>query len=156
TGNDSIYGQGGVDILNGGQGNDLIDGSDGDDILTGGLDDDSLYGRAGQDRLRGSSGNDMLVGGLGDDLLWGGQGRDTFTYNQVNEFGDTIFDFEIDRDRIDLSTIFNGNASLGSNVLAQQVGSHTAILADTGSGMEQVAILMNVNANTLDNNNFTF
>ena len=156
TGHDSIYGQGGIDILNGGQGNDLIDGSDGDDILTGGQGDDSLYGRAGQDRLRGSSGNDMLVGGLGDDLLWGGQGSDTFTYNQVNEFGDTIFDFEIERDRIDLSAIFNGNASLGSNVIAQQVDNNTAILANTGSGLEQVALLMNVNANTLDNSNFTF
>ncbi|MEL7510408.1 MAG: Ig-like domain-containing protein, partial [Cyanobacteria bacterium J06554_1] len=156
TGNDSIYGQGGIDVLNGGEGDDLIDGGDGDDLLTGGLGNDSLYGRAGQDRLRGSSGNDVLVGGVGDDLLWGGQGSDTFTYNQVNEFGDTIFDFEIVRDRIDLSAIFNGNASLGSNVIVQQVDNNTAILANTGSGMEQVAMLMNVTADRLDSSNFTF
>lgn len=74
----------------------------------------------------------------------------------MNEFGDTIFNFEIVRDRIDLSTIFNGNASLGSNVVVQQVGNNAAILANAGSGMEQVAMLMDVNAETLDDSNFTF
>ncbi|MEO1509863.1 MAG: type I secretion C-terminal target domain-containing protein, partial [Cyanobacteria bacterium J06633_23] len=69
---------------------------------------------------------------------------------------DTIFDFEIVRDRIDLSAIFNGNASLGSNVIVQQVDNNTAILANTGSGMEQVAMLMNVTADKLDSSNFTF
>lgn len=68
----------------------------------------------------------------------------------------TMFSFEIVRDRIDLSSIFNGNASLGSNVIARQDSNHTAILADTGLGMEQVALLLNVDADTLDNNNFIF
>ena len=85
-----------------------------------------------------------------------GEGRDFFTYTQPSEFGDVINDFEIVRDRIDLSSIFNGNASLGNNVTAQQVGNHTAVFADAGSGLEQVALLLNVNADTLDNSNFIF
>ncbi|MGB7249231.1 MAG: Ig-like domain-containing protein, partial [Phormidesmis sp.] len=156
SGNDILNGQNGRDLLSGGSGSDLIYGGDGDDLLTGGSNDDILYGEAGQDLLRGSSGNDVLIGGTGDDLLFGGQGRDAFTYTRIDEFGDTIYDFEIVRDRIDLSGIFNGNASLGSNVIAQQNRNHTAILADTGSGMEQVALLLNVNADTLDNSNFIF
>ncbi len=153
---DILSGGDGNDILNGGSQDDFIDGGDGDDLLTGGLGRDRLYGQAGRDRLRGSSGNDLLSGGLGDDLLWGGQGSDAFTYSNVDEFGDVIYDFEVVRDRIDLSTIFNGNARLGSNVIAQQVANHTSILANTGSGMEQVALLLNVNANTISNDNFNF
>lgn len=156
SGNDTLSGQNGADLLSGGSGDDLLYGGDGEDLLTGGAGNDILYGQAGQDNLRGSDGNDVLVGGLGDDLLYGGQGSDTFTYTQVNEFGDVIYDFEIIRDRIDLSALFNGNASLGSNVTAQQVGRHTAILANTGSSIEQVALLLDVNANTIDDSNFIF
>ena len=156
SGDDEVYGESGVDVINGGSGNDRLFGGEGNDLLTGGSEDDLLFGGGGRDLLRGGSGNDRLTGGDGDDLLFGGQGEDTFVYNQTSEFGDVIQDFEIVRDRIDLSVVFNGNASLGSNVTTQQVGNHTAILADVGSESAQVAFLLNVNAETLDNSNFVF
>ncbi|MEO0769252.1 MAG: M10 family metallopeptidase C-terminal domain-containing protein, partial [Cyanobacteria bacterium J06649_4] len=100
--------------------------------------------------LRGGSGNDTIIGGEGDDLLSGGQGNDIFAYTQVSEFGDVIQDFEIVRDRIDLSQITNGSASLGSGITTEQIGNHTAVFANS----DQVALLLNVNANTLDESNF--
>lgn len=48
------------------------------------------------------------------------------------------------------SAIYNGNASLDGNGTAQQVGNHTAVLADS----DQVALLLNVNARILDDSNF--
>ncbi len=156
SGNDLIAGDDGDDIMNGGSGLDTLYGGLGNDILNGGSGDDLIYGGAGSDIIRGSTGNDMLVGGDGSDLLFGGQGDDRFVYESLSEFGDTILDFEIVRDRIDLQGIFNGNAALGSNVQAQQLGLHSLILANTGSGMQQVAMLLNVNASTLDSSNFIF
>ena len=141
-------------LLDGCIGNDLLYGGLGADLLSGGSQNDTLYGEDDRDLLRGDSGNDILVGGADSDLLFGGQGRDIFRYEQADEFGDTIFDFEIVRDRIDLSAIFNGNASLGSNVVVQQTGNNTLLMADTGDGMQQVAMLLNVNAVTIDNDNF--
>ena len=155
SGDDLIYGGSGVDVINSGSGNDLLYGDDGDDLLTGGSGRDSLYGGSGVDLLRGGSDDDLLHGGDGDDLLYGGQGSDTFVYTQTSEFGDTISDFEIVRDRLDLSALFDDQqASLGNGVSLQQVGSHTAVFANSGAGDEQVALLLNVNADTLDSSNF--
>ena len=156
SGNDVVYGRDGKDLMNGGSGNDLLFGGRGDDLLSGGSGDDTLYGQAGRNLLRGGNGNDWLIGGIADDLLFGGQGDDVFRYEHANEFGDIILDFEIVRDRIDLSSIFNGNASLGSNVVAQGAGRNTMIMANAGSGMQLVAMLTDVNAITIDDSNFIF
>ncbi|MGD1899495.1 MAG: hypothetical protein ACFB16_21435, partial [Phormidesmis sp.] len=152
SGDDVAYGQAGVDVMNGGSGNDTLYGGLGNDLLTGGSEDDLLFGGAGRDLLRGGSGNDTLTGGDGADILSGGQGSDIFAYTQASEFGDVIQDFEIVRDRIDLSQITNGSASLGNGITVQQVGNHAAVLADA----DQVALLLNVNAATLDDSNFVF
>ncbi|MEL6553282.1 MAG: Ig-like domain-containing protein [Cyanobacteria bacterium J06621_11] len=156
SGNDLMYGGDGTDVLNGGSGEDTLFGGAERDLLTGGSENDTLYGEAGQDLLRGGSGDDTLIGGEGDDILAGGQGADRFTYTQVSEFGDLIQDFEIVRDRIDLSAIFNGNASLGNGVNVRQAGNHTAVSTTINGVDDQVALLLNVNAQTLDDSNFVF
>jgi VCBS repeat-containing protein len=150
-GNDRIYGEAGDDILNGGSGDDYLDGGPGNDILNGGSGNDTLIGGAGNDILNGGTGNDILIGGPGRDRLTGGQGRDIFRFNAVNEGLDTITDFEILQDRIDLRQI----AGLRwGNVGLQQRGSDTLFSVTLGGQTHNLATLLNVNANTLSAQHF--
>ncbi|WP_028312012.1 beta strand repeat-containing protein [Derxia gummosa] len=82
AGDDSISGLGGYDSLSGAAGNDFISGGDGNDTLEGG------------------EGNDTLAGDAGNDSLTGGTGADSFV---LGEGYDTIGDFDINADRIDVS-----------------------------------------------------
>lgn len=69
---------------------------------------DRIVGNAGSNRLEGNFGNDELIGGAGNDSLLGGRGLDTLTggagsdqfFFGLNEFRDTILDFEDDIDTI--------------------------------------------------------
>ncbi len=74
-------------------GRDSVRGGDGDDSIFGGDGDDSLFGEADED---------FLYGGTGDDLLTGGADLDTFVFVE-NGGNDTITDFVVDTDLIDLS-----------------------------------------------------
>ena len=111
-GNDIIDGGTGNDILNGGVGDDALDGGSGNDLLRGDTGNDSLKGGDGQDDLQGGDGDDSLDGGDGNDVLDGGTGADTLTGGAgQDEFkvyaGDTVADFDIDEDKIDLDDIYN-------------------------------------------------
>jgi Ca2+-binding RTX toxin-like protein len=121
SGNDTVRGNDGNDSLYGGSGNDSLYGDAGNDRLYGGSGNDKLYGGADNDRLYGDSGNDKLFGGAGDDVLTGGSGNDTLvgdagsntfiggsgkdTFEIANQTGtiDTIADFRVGQDVIDLS-----------------------------------------------------
>ena len=120
SGDDIVYGQGGTDVIYGHTGNDYLDGGEDDDGLRGGLGNDTLLGGSGDDILVGDEGNDVLIGGtgndtiipgLGNDVIVGGLGDDTMTSGQgsntflwlANELGtDTIDDFKLGEDKIDL------------------------------------------------------
>ncbi|MGL4964406.1 MAG: M10 family metallopeptidase C-terminal domain-containing protein [Inquilinus sp.] len=93
-GNDTIIGNGSVNLLNGFNGNDTIDGGAGHDLLDGG------------------AGNDLLHGGSAMDQLTGGAGTDSFIFATTGESPSTaagrdlITDFNhAQGDRIDLSLI---------------------------------------------------
>lgn len=77
-------------------------GTAGADTLTGGTGDDMLSGAAGNDRLNGGAGNDILMDGAGSDTLTGGAGADAFILSGDGT-ADTILDFDIAQDTIDLS-----------------------------------------------------
>ncbi|WP_454630035.1 calcium-binding protein [Bradyrhizobium cenepequi] len=66
----------GDDTVYGGGGNDLITGGHGDSSLFGGAGNDSIYGGSGNDTLDGGSGNDYLRAGTGAQSLVGGDGND--------------------------------------------------------------------------------
>lgn len=83
---DTLFGNGVVNVLTGGAGNDVLNakggddtliGGDGDDILTAGEGDDTALGGDGDDRLGGRTGDDVLDGGAGDDRIAGQLGDDT-------------------------------------------------------------------------------
>ena len=86
--NDTLIGDGNVNVLAGGDGDDLLVGGGGNDFLYGdgsyavtGGGSGSIILRADADVANGAvGGNDTLEGGLGDDLINGGIGSDTATY----------------------------------------------------------------------------
>lgn len=110
SGQDSIVGGEGKDILFGMEGNDTVLGGDNNDILYGnegndsleggpGYDYDTIYGGQGNDIIKdsgysfdGNNGISFLFGNLGDDSitvsssgnadLFGGQGKDILTGNE--------------------------------------------------------------------------
>ena len=71
-------------------------------VLTGTAGFDILYGQEGDDILSGAAGGDILQDGAGADVLAGGAGRDVFVMSADGEM-DTITDFTVGEDRIDLS-----------------------------------------------------
>lgn len=71
-------------------------------VLAGDTQADLLWGGAGADTLYGYAGDDILYDGGGVDVLYGGAGADTFILARDGRI-DTIRDFEIVQDRIDLS-----------------------------------------------------
>jgi hypothetical protein len=79
---------------------------DGSDVLNANL---ILFGGANGDTLTGGAGTDLIVGGGGDDDLSGGAGADVFRFDAVSDStpngADTIHDFEVGLDLIDLRRI---------------------------------------------------
>ncbi|MBC7001274.1 retention module-containing protein [Photobacterium sp. BZF1] len=91
----------------------LVVGSDADERLLGGLADDILVGGGGSDELLGGAGNDELWGG---ELNGTGDGAaDVFTWQAVDvstsgtPFTDTVKDFEITLDQLDIAEILPDN-----------------------------------------------
>ena len=138
VGENIFFGLGGKDLLIGGGINDLLEGGD---------QDDRLIGNGGVDILLGGNDNDKLIGGGDDDTLTGGAGADTFVYT-VNGGTDTITDFEVGVDKIDVVSVA-GKYKL-SDLTITQVGSNT--LVTLGSGF----ILENVQMSTLTASSFIF
>ena len=80
-------------------------GTGADDAITGTADDDVLHGFDGDDALTGGAGNDILLDGAGSDTLTGGTGADSFLL-AFDGARDTITDFDLAQDRLDLSEYF--------------------------------------------------
>ncbi len=142
AGDDTLYGGDGDDLLEGGAGNDVLYGDagndtlyggEGDDVLHGGASNDALYGGGGLDTLIGGEGDDLLVGGEGDDLLTGGAGSDTFVWNAGETGIDTITDFEIGVDRLDLADIL-----IGESGDAESIGNLLEHIAISTEGSDTV------------------
>jgi hypothetical protein len=93
-----------------------------DDQVTGSKLANQLEGEAGNDVIRGEAGKDILIGGKGADVLFGGASVDKFTYRQTEETGttpetaDTIADFTVKGEKIDLAAIDASTLAAGNNV----------------------------------------
>ncbi|MEH1902687.1 MAG: hypothetical protein V7L04_15045 [Nostoc sp.] len=83
----------------------IIYGTSGNDYLTGTEINNRIYGYAGDDTLIGGSGEDYLVGGDGNDILTGGSGTDTFVLNYSGGGIDTITDFSVNDDILEITTL---------------------------------------------------
>ncbi|WP_181813485.1 peroxidase family protein [Gaiella occulta] len=71
-GDDTLRGNGGVDIMEGGTGNDQFIGGAGDDILTDTFGNDDFKGGDGNDVISSGPGFDVDQGGRGSDFIVGG------------------------------------------------------------------------------------
>jgi serralysin len=71
-------------------------------LLAGGAGEDVLQGHNGNDIIHAAGGDDILRDGFGQDTMTGGAGRDVFIMTADGSL-DTITDFTIGEDQIDLS-----------------------------------------------------
>ncbi|MFA3917699.1 fasciclin domain-containing protein [Ruegeria hyattellae] len=101
-GNDFIDGNGGRDIIWAGNGHDIVLGGSGNDVIGGGWGKDILRGDEGHDKIFGGGGKDVIDGGDGNDYIFGGWGKDNFVFENGDDH-DTILDFRVGRDKIDLT-----------------------------------------------------
>ena len=129
NGRDYLAGHSGADVLDGGAhadrlfgggGNDTLKGGTGTDLLNGGSGNDLLFGGGGNDTLLGGTGRDRLLGQAGDDQLTGGAYADTFVFHQ-GYGNDTITDFSVGQDRIQIGRGANGLDDLTFNTLGDDI-----------------------------------
>ncbi|NKC34214.1 calcium-binding protein, partial [Roseomonas sp. BU-1] len=131
-----------------------LGGTNGDDVLFGGNGGDTLGGGFGDDTLSGGAGNDVLIGGDGEDILLGGAGNDVFRYTSRGFGLDTINDFSITQDRIDLSAFGIADLATLQPFLAQQDTNAVITLAWSNS-LERITIA-DVNVASLTAARFIF
>ncbi|MEL6953060.1 MAG: hypothetical protein AAFY68_00830 [Pseudomonadota bacterium] len=122
----------------GGAGNDLITGSSSGEILAGG---------AGNDTIRGEAGDDIVIDGAGSDELTGGSGRDIFVLVDDN-LSDTITDFTLNEDQLDLSgwTFFRNPSQLtytatDTGATLAFFGESVTLISSDGQTLEEAALL---------------
>ncbi|VEP18070.1 hypothetical protein H1P_6840001 [Hyella patelloides LEGE 07179] len=70
-----------------------------------------VTGSGSPETLTGTANDDLITGGKGEDTLTGGAGKDCYYFNETSEGIDTITDFTVGEDKIDIS-----------NILATEVG----------------------------------
>lgn len=149
----------GVEALHAGAGSDTMDlssftigtglyGGAGDDTIRSGSAIDRLEGGDGMDTLHAGAGNDFLRGGRGADSLFGQDGADTFIFN-LGGGTDTIGDFDLNNDKLDISAFgfqtFQQVLSYG-----QQSGANSVLWLPTG----ETIVLMNVTLAQLNGTHF--
>ena len=137
-GDDAINGGSGADILNGGNGDDQLYGELGNDLMIGGRGDDLMFGGGGVDKIFGGAGEDEIRGGSGADQLSGGADADTFIWQSGDTGIDTISDFALGQDQIDVDD-FLDNAPGGmmpdySDVVTATAGMDGTVLLHAMSG----------------------
>jgi surface protein len=96
-----------------------------------------VHGLGGDDTIIGSVGNDTIVGGDGDDHLTGGLGADTFVYKFTDEGDDTIADFLIGTDTLDITQLLDltnldlsNGGSYSDYVTVENVGADAVLSID--------------------------
>ncbi len=125
---DRVSGKAGDDTLLGGRGRDTLMGNGGSDLLKGGWGRDILRGGRQDDTLEGGRHGDRLNGQRGDDTLTGGGGPDLFIFRKAGG-NDTITDFTKNLDTIRFGGLGEASAIMER---ASQVGD--AVVFDFGDG----------------------
>nr|WP_304503136.1 cadherin domain-containing protein [Aliivibrio sp. SR45-2] len=132
--------------------------------LNGSTGDDVVIGSDNADIILGHEGNDILIGGLGDDILVGGTGEDIFKWvdQGVSTGSDTIKDFTVGEDLIDLTDIISGSDSavdmedLLSHVTVSESGDDlTLAITDDSDNNHTIIVEGGVGSFGLEDANFS-
>jgi Ca2+-binding RTX toxin-like protein len=91
-------------------------GTLGNDVIEAGTSR-ILSARAGNDILIGSNSADTFIGGSGSDTITSGFGFDTVSYSLASEGGDTITDFNVFEDIIQVSASGFGGGLIAGEVI---------------------------------------
>lgn len=164
---DLIMAGGGAQIIVTGNGQDEVWAGGGPDVVDAGNGKDLIMGQGGPDDLSGGNGKDILIGGAGPDVLTGGRGADVFVYSTANDASghqETITDFDVAVDRIDLSawgSMFQyADGPQAYGIWSAQHDQDAVIFLDTDGRVEgehpaELSILLlGVNAASLDIDHF--
>ena len=126
----------------------------------------TINGTAGRDNIVGTPGDDVITGGPGSDTLTGGTGADQFVFTNLRDAMDTITDFEVGKDRIDMSQLMHSVGISSSQpfqegyVTCKVVGNDAVIGIDpdaTGPATTRnVVILKNIKCAELNANALQF
>ena len=146
-----------IEDVRGTQSGDIIIGSDVDNDLAGLGGDDFIEALEGADRLLGGEGNDILIGGDGSDTHSGGAGNDSFVFLPGETGLDTILDFVVFEDELDLNALIDEtNLTPGENDSSyvravEGLDNNTVVSVDgdgigTGQSFVDVAVLNGISA----------
>lgn len=117
----------------------VVDGTAGSDVLFGGRGSDTLFGGSGSDDLDGGNGDDILHGGAASDSLRGSGGNDLFVFDGRQFGNDTVVDFALGKDHIDLRNL--GVADIKTlQPFMSQIGSDVVIKTFFGGDQESITI----------------
>lgn len=134
AGADLLVGEDGDDTVLGDAGDDLLLGDAGADTLSGGGDNDILDGGVDDDVLSGDAGEDTIYVGLGNDTVSGGSDADVFVY-QPGDGNDTITDFEVGVDRIELTLTAEADVTISAD------GADTLITIQLVEGTDTIRLV---------------
>ncbi|MEK1906309.1 MAG: VCBS domain-containing protein, partial [Pseudomonas sp.] len=135
SGNDTLLASNTATTLNGNGGHDVLYGGSAGDTLNGGAGNDTLFGKAGIDTLLGGDGDDILIGGTGNDILQGGAGSDTFVWKSGDTGTDTIRDFKLGEDHLDLSDLLQNeqNSADLTNYIKVSANGSDLLISSSGN-----------------------
>ncbi len=123
-------------------------------IVTVSVDQNLIEGTTGNDTLTGSAVSDRLVGFAGNDILTTNDGNDVLVFNSAGEGVDTITDFSVGSDQIDLTGILGAADPLSSGQISFIQDGDDAVMQYNNSDL---AIFQNVDAIAMnDSSHFVF
>lgn len=117
---------------------EIVRGSHGGNAFMGDGDNTRFIGGDRADTFRGLGGNDTFNGG---------EGRDVYTFLKKDTAGgavDTITDFEIGADRLDMKDFLKGRAGTADAVRFVDTGDDTMVQGNTKAGWVDVVVLSGV------------
>ena len=99
---------------------------------------DVLVGTSASDRIIAGAGDDVIVASLGVDTLTGGAGDDVFFFDpliqpNVSQHRDRILDFEVNKDRLDVSELLEQSDYTGDDPIGDE---YIAIKSTTEDSLE--------------------
>ncbi len=124
------------------------------DMIYATTGNDTITGTTGRDQVEGGPGADTITAGLGADVVSGGTGADTFVFSSLRDAGDTITDFTVGEDVINLAAIFTAAVTpgvLGGNISFVAVNGGVSIQITLAGRRTPLAVVQGVTVAQLNN-----